>query len=99
MTTPLTNEQKIDEIYDMMRSERSSRSRGFWYRILKWLAILGIAYFTISNPGYVTGKIMGYLWPIVAEQVDTIVSNKKNWLIESVKKILPESDPQPQEQY
>lgn len=61
MNTPLTNEQKLDEIYDMLRQQQSRTSRAFWYRILKWCLILGAAYFTLTHPGYVTGKIMEYV--------------------------------------
>jgi hypothetical protein len=59
--TPLTIEQKIDEIHTMLRAQASQSSRAFWYRMLKWFLILGIGYFTISNPGYVMGKIMEYI--------------------------------------
>lgn len=61
MNTPLTNEQKLDEIYEMLRSQQSAQSRAFWYRMLKWCLILGVGYFTLSHPGYVTGKIMDYV--------------------------------------
>ena len=97
--TSLTIEQKIDEIHTMLRVQQSRTSRAFWYRMLKWSLILGIAYFTLSNPGYVTGKIMEYLQPIIIEQMQTIMSDKKDGLLDQVKKILPKADSQPQEQY
>lgn len=99
MNTPLTNEQKIDEIYSLLKSQQRVQSRAFWYRIFKWCLILGVGYFTLSNPGYVAGKLMDYISPIVTQQVESIVANKKNGLIDQVKKIIPQSDPQPQEQY
>lgn len=98
-TTSLSIEQKIDEIHSMLRAEQSRTSRAFWYRMLKWALILGIAYFTLSNPGYVTDKIMEYLQPIIIEQMQTIMSDKKDGLLDQMKKILPTATPQPQEQY
>lgn len=98
MSISLTSEEKIDAIYTMLRSDQARMKRAFWYRIVKWCLILGVGYFALSNPGYVTGKIMEYVWPIMVEQMQTIMSDKKDGLLDQMKKILPATMPQPQEQ-
>lgn len=50
MNTPLSNEQKLDEIYSILKSIRASQSRAFWYKTLKWGLILGIGYITLTHP-------------------------------------------------
>ncbi|MBC7498404.1 hypothetical protein H7170_02060 [Candidatus Gracilibacteria bacterium] len=89
MNTPLTNEQKLDEIYSILQSQRSSQSRAFWYRILKWCIILGLGYFTLSHPGYVTSKIMEYVGPIIVEQMKSVMSTQKEGLLKQMKDLMP----------
>lgn len=86
---PLSSEQKLDAIYNMLQSDRSSRRRTFWYRIIKWLILIGIGYFTITHPGYVTGKVTEYLEPIIVEQMKEIMSDKKDGLMDQIKNMMP----------
>jgi hypothetical protein len=85
----LTPEQKLDEIYDMLKSNQARSNRAFWYRTIKWLIILGIGYFTLTHPAYVTGKVTEYLQPIIVEQIRGIMSEKKDWLMDQIKKMMP----------
>ncbi len=89
MHTPLTSEQKLDEIYNIVKSQQSARSRSYWYRIIKWMIIFAIAYFTLSNPGYVTGKIMEYVGPIMVEQMKGIMATQKDGLLKQMKDLIP----------
>jgi hypothetical protein len=88
-TPPLTSEQKLDEIYSMLKSNQARTSRAFWYRTLKWLIILGIGYFTLTHPGYVTSKMTEYIQPIIVEQMKGIMSDKKDGLMDQIKKMMP----------
>jgi hypothetical protein len=89
MTTELTTEAKIDAIYAMLQADRSSRRRAFWYRTIKWLIILGIGYFALTHPGYVTGKLTEYLEPIIVEHMKGIMSDKKDGLMDQIKNMMP----------
>ncbi|MBC7503823.1 hypothetical protein H7169_02545 [Candidatus Gracilibacteria bacterium] len=88
----MTSEEKLDAVYIMLKDNQARMSRAFWYRILKWILILGIVYFTFTHPGYVAGKITEYIQPIVIEQMKTIMNNEKNGLLDQLKKIMPSSN-------
>ena len=88
----MTSEEKIDAVYTMLKDNQARSSRIFWYKIFKWAIILGIAYFTLTHPGYVAGKITEYIQPIVIEQMKTIMTNEKDGFLDQLKKIMPASN-------
>jgi hypothetical protein len=88
-TSSLSSEQKLDEIYIMLKSNQARSSRIFWYRTIKWLILIGIGYFTLTHPGYVTSKVTEYLQPIIIEQMKGIMSEKKDGLMDQIKKMMP----------
>lgn len=89
-STDLSSQEKIDAIYSMLRASEARASRAFWYRVLRLCIIFGMAYFTITHPEYVVGKVTNYLQPIITEQMQFILSTQKNMMIDQVKKMIPE---------
>ncbi len=94
MNTNLTSEEKLDAIYMMLRSNQARLKRAFWYRIFKWCLIIGVAYFTLTHPGYIAGKVTQYLQPILMEQMKTIIANQKEGFFDKIQKMLPEQQSQ-----
>lgn len=88
-TTPLTNEQKLNEIYDIIKAWERRRMQASLGRIVKWVFILGIVGFAASNPELVIKKLTDIIQPIVMEQVQSMMDSNKDALMESVKDMLP----------
>jgi hypothetical protein len=85
----LTNEQKLDEVYTILRAMERRRMMDSLGRILKWVIILGIAGFVLSNPRLIVERITEYVKPIVMEQVETMTKELNDKLMQSAKDMLP----------
>lgn len=92
MRTNLTPMEKMDVVYEIIVDEKDRRKREFWYRIIKWIIILMIWYGVLTHPEYVVGKIIGYVQPIIMEQMKTIIADQKDSLLKQAKDILPDSN-------
>ena len=92
MKEVLTNEQKLDEIYTILKHQESQRKRAVLYRMLKWVIIFSTLFFVATNPVLVTEKITTFLAPIIAENMKATLQNQKNGLLDMMKDILPSSE-------
>lgn len=90
MNNPLTNEQKLDEIYTIIRANERRRMQASIGRIVKWVIILGIVGFIASNPEVFIKKLTEIIQPIVMSQVQDMMSTNKDALMESVKDMIPQ---------
>lgn len=89
METPLTNEQKLDEIYQIVRTQERRRMQASLGRIIKWIIILWVVGFIYSQPELVIQKITDTLAPIILDQVNVIMEENKANLMKSMEDILP----------
>lgn len=46
----MTNEQKLDEIYQIIKAQESRAIRARWFRLFKWIIILALVYYISQNP-------------------------------------------------
>lgn len=66
----MTNEQKLDEIYQIIKTQESRATRAKWFRLLKWVAILALAYYISQNPGVFFDKITDLVMPAVMNNME-----------------------------
>ncbi len=95
----ISNEQKLTYIYYTLKDQESRRKRAIWYRLFKWMIVLGIVYVIVMYPGYIFTKISELLRPIIVEQAQTILDDNRNSitkslnsLMKNIKEIIAESD-------
>ncbi|MBP9779829.1 hypothetical protein KBD33_04390 [Candidatus Gracilibacteria bacterium] len=87
-TKPLSNEQKLDEIYSILKQQESRNSRARWFRLLKWSVIILGVYIVTSNPGFFLDKLVKIIQPIIMDNVKTMMNEKKDGLLDEMKGIL-----------
>lgn len=87
--TPLTNEQKLDEIYHIIKASERHRLQASVARIAKWVIILSIVGFVVSNPDVVIKKMTEIIQPIVMDQVKTMMESNQDSIMNSLKDMLP----------
>jgi hypothetical protein len=89
MPNNLTNEQKLEEIYTILTSMERRRMQAWILRLVKWIIIIWLVGFVVSNPWVVISKLTEIIQPIVMEQVQTMMEQNKDALMESVKDFMP----------
>ena len=65
----LTNEQKLDEIYTIIKTQEARTRRAALLRILKWTIILAIVFIASQNPDLILKKVTEYIMPSVMENM------------------------------
>lgn len=79
----ITPEQKLDEIYSLLKKQESRQKRATLFRAMKWLIVLGIVYFLTANPAVLqgvftdfVGTTMDAIKPMMLEQAQTLLQNQ-----------------------
>jgi hypothetical protein len=85
----LTNEQKLDEIYQIVKAQESRIKRAGWMRLVRIILILAIAYFVFTNPGLIISKITEIMMPAIMENMKTALENDTGWIMKQIQDILP----------
>lgn len=85
----LTNEQKLDEIYQIVKAQESRIKRARWMRLLRIILIVAIAYFVLTNPGLIISKITEIMMPAIMENMKTTLENDTGWIMKQIQDILP----------
>lgn len=65
----LTNEQKLDEIYTIIKAQEARTKRAALFRFLKWTIILALVYTASQNPDLILKKVTEYVMPSVMENM------------------------------
>ncbi len=91
----LTNEQKLDEIYTILKRQESQRKRSALYRVIKWTLIFSLFLFIVTNPIFVVEKFTTFITPIIAENMKATLQNQKDGILEIMKNLGEPSDQQP----
>ncbi len=63
--TPLTNEQKLTEIYEILKIQESVRKRALWWGLFRRIFIYGLILIVALNPKLVMSKLTEILMPVV----------------------------------
>ena len=84
----ISNEQKLTYIYHTLKDQESRRRRALWYRVLKWMIVLGIVYVIATYPGYIFTKISELLRPIIVEQAQTVLDDNRNSITKSLNSLM-----------
>jgi hypothetical protein len=85
----MTNEQKLDEIYQILKAQQSAATRARWFRIIKWIIILGLMYLVATNPGILLEKITELIMPAVMDNMKTMMEQDSANILEQFKDIIP----------
>lgn len=85
----MTNEQKLDEIYQIIKEQEARASRGRLFRILKWIFILGLIVVISQNPGIILNWITDLVMPTVMDNMKTMLEEDSASIMQQFKDILP----------
>lgn len=90
MSNPiLTNEQKLNQIYSVVMANESRRKSLMWFRFFKWVIIIAIAYFVVTQPDKIIWPLTERIKPIIMSTASGMISDQKAEMIKSLKDILP----------
>lgn len=87
----LSNEQKLDAIYQILQDQEARHRRKKWFHIFKWSFFAFIIYFIATNPALILDKVTAALRPFIVENVKNMMDYEKNDLFQEMKKVLKEN--------
>jgi hypothetical protein len=82
--SPLTNEQKLDEVYRLLQKQESRESRAFWYNLLKRVIIYGAIIFVALNPSAILGYMTDLIMPRVMDAMSQALDQQKTDAVDSL---------------
>lgn len=80
----MTNEEKLNEIYDIVTRQESRLRRAAFFRFLKYLIILTALIYIVMNPDKTIGKFLETMRPYLMDQVNAILSDQKEALMKDI---------------
>lgn len=86
----MTNEQKLEEIYRIIKAQESRRQMSQWVRIFKWGVIMVFVYIVATHPEAVSQRVTEVLKPIILSTASGMIESQKEQLQNSLKGMLPE---------
>ena len=86
--TPLTNEQKLDEIYQIVKDGESHRRRVFWWNLLRRMIIYGLIVIGYLYYPIIIAKVIEVMKPMILEQAKTLMKENKAGMMEQARKII-----------
>jgi predicted tellurium resistance membrane protein TerC len=89
MSTPLSNEQKLDEIYDMLRTQENARRRALWWGLFRRAVFYGLIIFIATNPTFFIEKAMEIMKPMISKTIDEMMTSQKDTLMKNIKEMMP----------
>ncbi len=90
MNNRLNNEQKLDEVYTIIKLQESRAMRARWFNAIKWIIILGITYFIATNPIFIIEKVTTIMRPLIIANIKNLVDEEKSGMLEEMKAYLHE---------
>lgn len=90
MDTKMTNEKKLDAIYDMLQRQESRQRRSVWMRFLKWLLIISFAYFVYSDPQAFSSRFTHMIEPMITATASGMIAHQKEELEHTIQKMISE---------
>ncbi len=82
--SPLTNEQKLDEVYRILQKVDARERRSFWYNLLKRVIIYGAILFVALNPSAILGYMTDLIMPRVMDAMSQALDQKKTDAVDSL---------------
>ncbi len=73
----MTNEQKLDEMHEILIRQEKRRRSAMWFKFFKWLIIAGVVYFTYTHPDAIMGRLTEVLKPMVLSTASGIINDVK----------------------
>lgn len=86
----MTNEQKLDEIYHIIKNQQAAATRAKWFRILKWCIILSVVYLISQNPELLIGTMTDLIMPTVMDNMKVMMERDSAKIMEQFKDIIPQ---------
>lgn len=87
----LSNEQKLDVIYDLLKKQEARQARKKWFILLKWTIFTYIIYFLATNPTFILEKVTTIMRPLIIENMKNMMDYEKSDIFQEMKKVLKES--------
>lgn len=86
--SPLTNEQKLDAIYQILQDNESRRRREFWWSILKRIVIFWGIILIYANYKIIIEVVIEKMKPMIMEQAKSIMEENQSDIMEQAKKMM-----------
>ena len=86
----MTNEQKLEQIYQIVSDAESRRKSLMWFRIIKWLILIALIALIAMNREYVTTRVIEVVKPFVLSTASGMIANQKEELMKSLQSALPQ---------
>lgn len=86
----MTNEQKLEQIYQIVSDAESRRKSLMWFRIVKWLIIFALIYLVAMNRELVMTRVIDVVKPFVLSTASGMIANQKEELMKSLQSALPQ---------
>jgi hypothetical protein len=90
----LTNEQKLDYVFETIKKQESRNAWARWFNMAKWFLILFVAYFVATNPTFILDKVTAIMRPFIIENVKSMTDRSKSNFLDDIKKVLQENQVQ-----
>jgi hypothetical protein len=84
----MTNEQKLEEIYEIITADESRRKSLMWLGVFKWIIIIAAVTYVAMNPKMVMQQVTERIQPFVLATASGMIENQKADLKKSIEEIL-----------
>lgn len=81
----MSNEQKLDEVYRIIKQQEARNVRERWIRLIKWGLILGMAIFIAMKPTFILEKITEKAGPTIIKSMEKMVEDVKSKFMENMR--------------
>jgi len=89
MDQRMTNEQKLEEVYQILTAQEARRKGMLWMKVAKWLIIFSLIYLIYSNPQAIMGRVTEVIKPLILSTASGMIATQKEELSKSLKDMLP----------
>jgi len=86
----LTNEQKLEEVYQIITKQESRRKTAMVMRFFKWIIIFGFLYLIATNPEAIMGKVTEMIKPLILSTASGMIESQKTELEKALQDMLPQ---------
>jgi len=86
----MTNEQKLEEIYQILKAQEARLARARLFRILKWMFIFVVVFIIIKNPSIILNSLTELIMPVIMDNMKTMMEQDSANIMQQFKNLIPQ---------